>query len=319
MSNENEEKVFQKIHENYHYMNSMMAKEMDLATMHGGLTGNYREEMWVKFFRSIVPRKFSLAQGVMIIDSKKRVSNEVDIAVYDEQYTPYVFQYNALKFIPIEAVAMVIECKSASLDEERLRDWAENIDKLETSAAGIARTISGYTIGITNPTQKRTHPLKILACMKKSKTDQPMKDMKERLGDQFDFIIQEKQSDQRCEFNLIIKNESRKLDWWGRRLNGIGSKEDSSVQYKGNLSLYGVKRSNIKTDSYPELSFTDTDDLYLKNTLKDLKVEGNPLLSLNLQLNQLLMLINNPMMFPHFSYAKAFNDITNESRKKESE
>lgn len=44
------------------------------------------------------------------------------------------------------------------------------------------------------------------------------------------------------------------------------------------------------------------------STLAELKIEGNYLLSLNLQLNQLLMLINNPMLFPHFAYAKIFRE-----------
>lgn len=41
--------------------------------------------------------------------------------------------------------------------------------------------------------------------------------------------------------------------------------------------------------------------------LSDYQIDDNPLLSLNFQLNQLLMLINNPMPFPHLSYAEMFN------------
>ncbi|MFC7561502.1 hypothetical protein ACFQY3_24870 [Paenibacillus farraposensis] len=33
-------------------------------------------------------------------------------------------------------------------------------------------------------------------------------------------------------------------------------------------------------------------------------------MTLNFQLNQLLMLLNNPMLFPHFAYAKAFRELT---------
>ena len=46
-----------------------------------------------------------------------------------------------------------------------------------------------------------------------------------------------------------------------------------------------------------------------KITLTDLEIEGNPFLSLNLQLNQLIMLINNPMLFPHLAYTERFNSI----------
>jgi hypothetical protein len=64
-------------------------------------------------------------------------------------------------------------------------------------------------------------------------------------------------------------------------------------------------------DQYPEIKL----NIGLANTLADLKVHGNPLLSLNLQLNQLLMLINNPMLFPHLSYARAFNEMVSSSVK----
>lgn len=38
------------------------------------------------------------------------------------------------------------------------------------------------------------------------------------------------------------------------------------------------------------------------------------LLTFNLQLNQLLMLINNPMLFPHIAYAEMFDRNEEESK-----
>ena len=46
----------------------------------------------------------------------------------------------------------------------------------------------------------------------------------------------------------------------------------------------------LKKDNYEELSFEGEN--LLTNTLHDLRVEGNEFLSLNLQLNQLLMILN---------------------------
>lgn len=322
------EKVFTRIHKNYNDLNKMMVEEMDLSSEHDGLTGNYREEMWVKFFRSILPQKFSLAQGVMIIDSQGHVSKEVDIAVFDEQYTPYVFQYNTLKFIPIEAVALVVECKSASLPaKENLINWANSIDKLRTCPSGVARMVHGYTTGLTNPTQKKTRPIKILACLKQSVTEEPIKNLKEQLGDYFDFIIQKKLNNERVScFELLVKYEHKSLGWWGKQLNEGVSKdiEDQKLaldlldqrKYKDEAAKRKKmeERKGELQEERPELKialkFSDKEDAFLlENKLQDLKIQDNPLLSLNLQLNQLLMLINNPMLFPHFAYAKTFNEI----------
>ncbi len=331
----NKESVFNRIHKNYDDLNRKMVEEMNLASEHDGLTGNYREEMWIQFFRSIIPQKFSLAQGVMIIDSKGNVSKEVDIAVFDEQYTPYVFQYNTLKFIPIEAVALVIECKSVSLNPENLRDWATSIDGLCTCQSGIARMVSGYATGLTNSTQKSTRPIKILACIKQTVTEEPLENIKEKLGDHFDFIIQEKKNtdNELNRFAVIVKHADKSLGWWGKQLNEGASKDVCDDK----LHLYGFpdsrhpkdeqekirlkqeieqKKLEIQRD-YQELKFSDDPDAFLlENTLDDLKVEDNPFLSLNLQLNQLLILFNNPMLFPHFAYAKRFNEIIAKETKK---
>jgi len=306
--------VFEKIYKNYCFLNKMMVEEMDIASTHSNITGNYREEMWIKLFRSIIPKKFSMAQGVMIIDSEGNVSNEVDIAVYDEQYTPYVFNYNTLKFIPIEAVAVVIECKSTSYNLEKLEDWAKAIDKLITNPTGIARFAPGFSCGITNATQSRTRPLKILTAIKGLKEEQSFEYLKEKLSDSFDFIImQKKQTGESNLFELLTLRENKSLGWWGNYLNTNNSNGDDDLP----LAISGRAKGIEKIE---HLTFCSCGTNIL-NKLSDLKVKDNPLLTLNLQLNQLLMLINNPMLFPHLAYAKHFNKIAerikNEENKEE--
>lgn len=314
--------VFGSILENYNYLNKTMVEEIDIASAHGGITGNYREEMWVKFFRSIIPLKYSLAQGVIIIDSHKNRSREVDIAVYDEQYTPYVFQYNTLKFIPIEAVVVAIECKSTDWDDDKLKVWANSIQNLKPRKTGIARMVGGYSTGITNTTQQRSRPILILASNLQRTRESAIDDIEKELEEAFDFILLKKaeagSGGSVRQFDLRVRNEGEKLGWWGAQLNGAGP--DS-----GNLSvippsvkdkaLEGIQQE-INKELYSELQFIqDSKGEFreLENTLAHLKVPGNPLLTLNFQLNQLLMLLNNPMLFPHFAYAKAFREIAEET------
>ena len=219
--------VFKKIYENYNSLNSKMVEEIELASIHDTITGNYREEMWMNFFRSIIPKKYCLAQGVMIIDSYGRVSKEVDIAVYDEQYTPYVFQYNTLKFIPIEAVSVVIECKSTSLNKAKLVSWANSISKLETNQRGLARFAQGYTSGMGSSTQKRTQPVKILVTMHNITEKNDRKNLKYDLNNLFDLIVAKSSLKEGQKFNILIKNKDKSLLWWGERLNGVNPKDNA--------------------------------------------------------------------------------------------
>lgn len=306
----------QLIADNYAELNAMMVKEIELATAHPGLTGSYREEMWVKFFRSIIPRKFSFVHGAMIIDSDGNISNEVDIAVIDEMYTPYIFQYHTLKLIPVEAVSLVIECKSTTYDPDALIEWAKNIEKLKAKNTGIARMATGYTSGVTNETQSRTLPIKVLVSIKGVKTDKTLDKDRDELGDHFDFIIQEKYeaASDRKMFKVLIKNEDKTLGWWANRLNNHVDKNTDgdapNIKTDENAPLQ-VKhiQSEVHSKSLEDAGFTLNGAKHITNKLADFKIEENPLLSLNLQLNQLLMLLNNPMLFPHFAYAKAFQRL----------
>ncbi|MCL6663378.1 DUF6602 domain-containing protein [Paenibacillus amylolyticus] len=309
------------IFDNYNELNNLMVKEIELATAHPGLTGSYREEMWVKFFRSIIPQKFSFVHGAMIIDSEGGISNEVDIAVIDEQYTPYIFQYHTLKLIPIEAVSMVIECKSTDLPTDQLQTWAKKIDSLHAKNTGIARMATGYTTGVTNATQSRSQPIKVLVSIKKSVKDRTLMTTREELGEYFDFIIQEQidRTSDNKKFEVLVKNEKKTLGWWGRHLNQHISDETdhSGLALLTNPNQHQVKNfqeCNIHLETKAEQSHdgNDVSISYISNKLEDLRIPNNPLLTLNLQLNQLLMLVNNPMLFPHFAYANAFQSLVQE-------
>lgn len=319
--------VYERIKKNYQLLNQMMSEEIDIASEHGVLSGSFREGMWMKFFRSIIPKKYSLAQGVMIIDSNNGISKEIDIVVYDEAYTPYVFQYNTIKYIPIEAVAVVIECKSDSWDDAKLKDWSKSVTDLVPKASGVARMATGYSCGITNLTQKRTRPIIILASNMKRSQEKTIKKRAQELQEHFDFILlknlRENKEERSEEFTLQTSFEKMTLGWWGRRLNGAENEDTDQVKDELKLQVPQVvaKLKLIEKakecNEYKELRISDTCDGLL-NTLADLRVPGNELLTLNLQLNQLLMLLNNPMLFPHFAYAKAFGAM-NESDKNQGE
>lgn len=282
-------KVEQLILENYQRLNSMISEEVDFASNHGGLTGDSREVMWMEFFRKIIPKKYSLAQGVIIIDSEGNHSNEVDIAVFDEQYTPYVFQHNSLKFIPIEAVAVAIECKSSNFDVDNLKVWSDNIKKLVPKTKGIARMAAQGVVMVENDTQKRTRPILILASNLKRQTANSSSKMFEILDKAFDFILMK----QKSVFHLRAPNEGEHLGWWANELNCYDperSREEEDEEKKENS----------------EKNKGDSKDKVISNKLSELRIDHNELLTLNFQLNQLLMLINNPMFFPHYAYAELF-------------
>ncbi|WP_088825937.1 DUF6602 domain-containing protein [Listeria goaensis] len=264
MEKDREKKALKNIVGNYKSMEKSIVEQLYMENkIHGTTVGTMREEVWKSFFESIIPKKFAIERSVFIIDSHNNISKEVDLAIFDEMYTPYIFKYRNVKFIPIEAVAVVVECKSLQPKEADLNSWNDHIESLRTSKDSLARTLREMSKGGV-PTQTATRPIRILCSL--DKKDHP----------RFDFVIQAQE-----EGKIIIK-DNKKVDLasWTEYLN---TPEDS-----------------VKQNIIEQLE---------RITLKDYEVPGTSILTFNFQLNQLLMLINNPMLFPHQAYAKMFREL----------
>lgn len=276
------EETIQKIIENYSHLEESLANQLDLQVPNHQLTtGTFRESVWKSLFEQIIPRKFCIDQGVFIIDSYGRISLEVDLAIFDEQYTPYIFNYGKIKFIPIEAVAVVIQCKSKNLDHENLEKWVQSIEVLQTSLSSVVRIMTGLvdnSLGEgSKKSQTSTRPIRILCSTAKA----------EKIPSLFDIslYIEDKK------LKKIMPQEGESYEHWYKDLN----------HYK--LERYEKDYRDIVNRSKEPVD----------KSLEILKISGkdgqeNVILSLIFQLNQMLMLINNPILFPHEAYAKLFQE-----------
>ncbi len=248
---------------------------------HGTTIGGFREDIWSELFTQIVPKKFVVEQSVFIIDSKGHVSPEVDLAILDEMYTPYIFRKGRLKFIPIEAVAVAIECKSLSATYGSLDKWTTTIKNMETSRESIARINGNIATGDMDgrpQTQTSTRPILIYCCLGNAHSTNM---------NLFDFTLQVDLESKKIK---IHRNEGiDKLREWYYALNHNDTTVDESLKHD----------PKSKLDA-------SIDDYQVKRIINNEETEVS-LLSFTFQLNQLLMLINNPMWFPHKAYVDLFN------------
>lgn len=296
----------QKIKGNYESLERGIVNNLHLKIPHGGELGHYREQIWGEMFRNIIPKKFVIEQSVFIIDSFGNVSREVDLAIFDEMYTPYIFRYKGLKFIPIEAVAVVVECKSTSLKKKKLKEWAGSIKELKPSPKSYVRINNEIVVGEQKGilTQSATRPLRILCCMNKGIVNEYLED-----GDKlFDIIIRTNSDEGKL--SIEIDDSKKNLYDWYYSLNHVGRKEEEieQVQPQSTPASFGTggdtKGNAGESRDAWKAAVRDAklDEYMVQNDGTDLS-----LLTFNFQLNQLLMLINNPMLFPHKAYAEMFN------------
>lgn len=262
-------------------------------------TGHNREKIWMKLFKQIIPKKFAIRQGVFLIDSNCKVSKEVDIAIFDEQFTPYVFNYEDICFIPIEAVAVVIQCKSKSVNIDDINEWLSDINVLKGELGGVAR-MAGFIASSSTPTstQKITRPLSILCHLKGENLSE---------SEDYDLDIAASETKLSIKWNDSLKNLSDIF----KKLNGLNDEEfdkifEKKVKYcekcNDEVKHSTESKSPNVSEKPEELRKLDWDI-----SLKELEVKDNPILSLIFQLNQVLMLINNPMLFPHKAYVEMFD------------
>lgn len=97
----------------------MHAKMMQVCP-HGPTKGDITEEAWRCFFKDYLPKRYSCDKAI-IIDNTGNVSQQIDVVIYDEHFSPFILNQDGIKYIPAESVYAVFEVKQ-SLSKENFED-----------------------------------------------------------------------------------------------------------------------------------------------------------------------------------------------------
>lgn len=77
---------------------------------HPGSKGDALEIAWIEWLRKYLPNRYSVDKAI-VIDHKGNTSHQIDIVVYDNWFTPFIFSQNGFHYIPAEGVYAVFEVK----------------------------------------------------------------------------------------------------------------------------------------------------------------------------------------------------------------
>lgn len=78
--------------------------------LHPGSKGDSLEDTWIEWLRKYLPNRYCIDKAI-IIDSKGHLSHQIDMVIYDQQYTPFVLTQNGIHYIPAEGVYAIFEVK----------------------------------------------------------------------------------------------------------------------------------------------------------------------------------------------------------------
>lgn len=86
---------------------------------HPGTKGDASESIWLDLLQKYLPERYR-CEKAHVCDSHGNFSDQIDVVVFDRQYSPFIFNYQDELIIPAESVYAVFEAKqeiSASLIE----------------------------------------------------------------------------------------------------------------------------------------------------------------------------------------------------------
>jgi len=91
----------------------LLQVSLDLSSQsvtHSGSLGDVSERYFIDVLRKYLPVRYAINNGI-IIDSTGSTSDQIDVIIYDNQYTPTLLDQKNHRFVPAEAVYAVFEVK----------------------------------------------------------------------------------------------------------------------------------------------------------------------------------------------------------------
>jgi hypothetical protein len=77
---------------------------------HPGSKGDASEHVWLKLLQTYLPQRYQAATA-HVVDSNGAFSEQIDVVVFDRQYSPFIFQYEGQTIVPAESVYAAFESK----------------------------------------------------------------------------------------------------------------------------------------------------------------------------------------------------------------
>ncbi len=82
------------------------------AFQHPGTKGDASEHVWLQLLDTYLPRRYQVTKA-HVVDSDGKFSEQIDVVVFDRQYSPFIFSYEGQTVVPAESIYAVFESKQS--------------------------------------------------------------------------------------------------------------------------------------------------------------------------------------------------------------
>src|ERR1700690_1810362 len=79
---------------------------------HPSTKGDASEQVWLELLQAYLPQRYQAAKA-HVVDSEGMFSDQIDVVIFDRQYSPFIFHFGEQMIVPAESVYAVFEAKQA--------------------------------------------------------------------------------------------------------------------------------------------------------------------------------------------------------------
>ncbi len=125
-------------------MITTLATNREVIT-HPGTKGDASELRWIEMLDLYLPKRYKVDKA-FVVDCKGKISQQIDIVVYDRHYSPFLFYQDGAIYVPAESVYGVFEVKQDLTKDtiEYAGQKAESVRKLKRTSVPIVHAGGKY-------------------------------------------------------------------------------------------------------------------------------------------------------------------------------
>lgn len=182
---------------------------------HPGIKGDSSELNWVEWLKTYLPKRYCVDKA-LIIDCEGNTSDQIDVVIYDQQYSPFVFNQDNAFYIPAESIYAVFEVK-----QEINKEYVEYAGEKTKSVRSLTRTsaIIPHAGGFYEPKQ---HKGILSGLLTLSSSWSPP------LGDSFEKAIYSLDAESRLDMGCVLEEGAFLVDYEKTRVQK-STKEESLI------------------------------------------------------------------------------------------
>jgi hypothetical protein len=108
------------------------------AISHAGAKGDAAEVNWRGMLEDYLPARYRVAKA-FVLDHEGSESEQIDVVVFDRQYSPFLFNQDGAIYVPAESVYAIFEAKQ-ELSKDHIKyagEKAASVRRLKRTSQGI--------------------------------------------------------------------------------------------------------------------------------------------------------------------------------------